>query len=298
MGGSFGLAGTIYAYDPTTGKLLWTYNATAVGYESAYGDNMPLAIAAVADKKVYLYTSEHSLTKPLWRGSYLRCVNITDGTEVWKLLCQHQGLGVADGYIVVGNAYDNHIYCIGKGPSATTVGASPEVLLHGSSVLVKGTVTDQCAGAKELAQEFGFVNGVPAVADTDMQAWMEYLYEQQAKPTNAKGVEVSLDTIDPNGNYVHIGTATSDTNGNYGYKFTPEVPGTYQIIATFKGSASYGSSAATTYLAVDEVAATASPYPEINLPPTEMYIVGGVVAIIIAIAIVGALILLAVRKRP
>ena len=47
-------------------------------------------------------------------------------------------------------------------------------------------------------------------------AWMEYLYENQAKPTNATGVPVSLSAIDPNGNLVTIGTTTSDINGNYG----------------------------------------------------------------------------------
>ena len=49
---------------------------------------------------------------------------------------------------------------------------------------------------------------------------------QQAKPTNAKGVEVTLSAIDPNGNLVPIGTTTSDMNGNYAISFTPEVPGT------------------------------------------------------------------------
>ena len=44
---------------------------------------------------------------------------------------------------------------------------------------------------------------------------MEYLYEQQGMPTNATGVEVSLDTIDPNGNLVHIGTVISDSNGMF-----------------------------------------------------------------------------------
>ena len=71
-------------------------------------------------------------------------------------------------------------------------------------------------------------------------------------PTNAKGVPVSLDTIDPNGNLVHIGDVTSDINGNYGFAYTPEVPGTYQIIATFAGSSAYYGSTATTYLTVGE----------------------------------------------
>jgi hypothetical protein len=60
---------------------------------------------------------------------------------------------------------------------------------------------------------------------------MEYMFHQKSMPTNATGVIVSLDTIDPNGNLIHIGDATSDSSGNYGLSYTPEVPGTYQIIA-------------------------------------------------------------------
>ena len=72
--------------------------------------------------------------------------------------------------------------------------------------------------------------------------------------------------------------------------------GQYVIIATFKGSSSYGSSSAQTYAYVGEAEAIASPYPEVVLPPTEMYIVGSTIAIIIAIAVVGALLML--KRRP
>ena len=285
---STGYAGTLYAYDAKTGKLLWTYNATSIGRESPYGENYPLSIGTVADGKVYLYSTEHSPTKPLWHGSYLRCINITDGTEIWKLLDYNQGMSIADGYIITSNQYDNNIYCIGKGQTAATVTAPDTVQPLGTSVLLKGSVTDQSPGAK----------GTPAIADADMQAWMEYLYEQQAMPTNAKGVEVTLDVIDPNGNFVHIGTVTSDIDSNYGYKFTPEVPGTYQIIATFAGSKAYGSSFATTYLSVDPAAST--PIPAIALQSVaDMYFVPAVAGIIVAIAIVGALLaILLLRKRP
>jgi outer membrane protein assembly factor BamB len=279
-------SGILAAYDAKTGKLLWTYNATAPGHESAYGENMPLSISAVADGKVYLTSSEHSPTKPLWRASYVRCVNITDGKELWKLLDFNSGLAIADGYIVTGSNYDNNIYCIGKGPSAVTVTASPKVSVNGDSVLVEGTVTDQSPGAK----------GTPAIADADMQAWMEYLYEQQAMPTNAKGVEVTLDALDPNGNFVPIGTVTSDITGTFGYAFKPEVPGTYQIIATFAGSKSYGNSYAQTYLTVDPAVEQPTPTEQIvQLPPFDLYIIGATVAIIIAVAIVGLMIL---RKKP
>ena len=120
--------GTMAAYDAKTGVHLWTYEAVGVGSESYYGDNMPLSLSAVADGKVYLHSSEHSPTKPLWRASYLRCVDINTGKELWKLLDFNMGLSVADGYIVTGNQYDNLVYCIGKGPSASTVSAPSNVI--------------------------------------------------------------------------------------------------------------------------------------------------------------------------
>ena len=264
---SDGYTGTLYAYDAKTGELLWTYNATNIGYESPYGENYPLTIGAVSDGKVYVYSSEHSPSKPLWRGAYLRCINITDGTELWRLLhynpnvmgAEGVGLGIADGYIITASEYDNLIYCIGKGPSATSVTASPKVSVHGDSVLVEGMVTDISSGTKDAALAMRYPNGVPAMADADMQAWMEYLYMQQAFPADAKGVEVTLDTVDPNGNFINIGTVTSDMSGMFSHMFTPEVPGKYTIIATFEGSESYWRSTAETAIGVAEAPAWAQP---------------------------------------
>jgi hypothetical protein len=108
-------------------------------------------------------------------------------------------------------------------------------------------------------------------------------------------VEVTLDTVDPNGNFVHIGTVTSDMTGAYGYKWTPDVPGTYQIIATFAGSASYGASYAQTYMSVGEAPPATQPPVQYPQPiDTTMTIVVTGIAIIIAVAIVGILLL---RKK-
>jgi hypothetical protein len=204
---------------------------------------------------------------------------------------------ISEGRIIYLDNHDNQIYCIGKGPSATTVSAPQTVPTLGSGVVITGTVTDQSpSGRHNVAGDLDFsLKGTPAIADEYMDAWMEYMFHQRPIPTDAKGVDVSLDTIDPNGNYVHIGTVTSDINGNYGYAFTPDVPGTYQIIATFAGSAAYGSSSATTYLAVSEAPPATAP-PEYPQPiDNTMTIVYATIAIIIAVAIVGILLF---RKRP
>jgi hypothetical protein len=128
-----------------------------------------------------------------------------------------------------------------------------------------------------------------------MEAWMEYMFQQRPMPSNAKGVNVTLDAIDPNNNFIHIGTTTSDLTGAYGFVWTPEVPGTYQIIATFAGSAAYGSSFAQTYMGVGEAPPTpAEPQPEPAQPPLDMYLLYATIAIIIAVAIATLLLL---RKK-
>jgi outer membrane protein assembly factor BamB len=244
-----GYAGTVYAYEAETGKLRWTYNATSIGYESPYGNNYPISIGAIADGKLYLYSTEHSPTKPLWRGSYVRCINATDGTEIWKLLDFNMGLAIADGYLVSGSQYDNTIYCIGKGPSATTVSAPETAISLGQDVLIKGTITDQSPGQTCL----GFpAAGSPAISDDDQQAWMEYLYMQQAKPNNAEGVTIHLVATDPNGNYQDIDTVTSDDKGNFFVSWKPPVPGLYKVTATFAGTKSYAGSEAETAFIVGE----------------------------------------------
>ena len=141
--------------------------------------------------------------------------------------------------------------------------------------------------------------GTPAISDASMTQWMEYLYMQQPEPMNATGVPVTLTDIDPNGNTYTIGTTTSNIAGQYSYAFTPTVPGTYTIIATFGGSNSYYSSTAqTTMLWNTPAAATAAP----TATPTSvanLYFVPAVIAIIVVIIIGFALLaILSLRKRP
>ncbi|XES78441.1 MAG: PQQ-binding-like beta-propeller repeat protein [Candidatus Bathyarchaeia archaeon] len=264
---SYGYGGQLRAYDLTTGDILWTYNATTVGDESPYAGNYPIGIACIADGKIYTVSSEHSPTQPLWRGPNLRCVDAETGEEVWSILFwggrmspTEPNVYIADGIVVGLNYYDMSIYAFGKGPSATTVTASPKVSTFGNNVLVEGAVTDQSpAGRRNTNGILDFtLKDTPAISDESMAAWMEYMFMQQPMPANAMGVEVKLETLDPNGNFYEIGTTTSDASGYYSYAFTPEVPGTYTIIATFEGSNSYYSSFAETAINVQE-APKASP---------------------------------------
>jgi hypothetical protein len=293
-------SGQLIAYDIKTGDIVWKYTAMNIGFESPYG-NYPMIIQAVADGKIYTYTSEHSYTHPQYRGPNLRCINATDGTEIWSILDFGGGLSIVDGRLLGSNSLDNEIYCYGKGPSATSVTTQNDVSVLGTKVMIKGTVTDQTpTGRRNTNDGVDFtLKDTPAISDADMSAWMEYNFMQQAKPTNAKGVEVSLSAIDPNGNLVQIGTTTSDMNGNYALLYTPEVPGNYQIFANFAGSKSYGPSSATTYIAVEDApSATVAPTPE-PASIADQYFVPAIAGVIVAIAIVGVLLaLLMLKKRP
>jgi hypothetical protein len=111
---------------------------------------------------------------------------------------------------------------------------------------------------------------------------------QQPMPTNATGVEVTLDAIDPNNNFVHIGTVTSDTSGLFHCAWkTPDVPGEYTVIATFAGSESYYASYAETAMVISE-APPATPPPAYPQPINPTWTIVGIgITIIIAVALVG-----------
>jgi len=295
-----GWGGKLIAYDIKTGEVLWNYTAKQEGFESPYGD-YPINICAIADGKIYLVSGEHSISQPMWRA-YLRCVNASNGAELWKILqfgadggASLGGMYVvmADGYVVGLNQYDSNIYCYGKGPSTTTVEAPLNGITLGSSLVIQGTVIDVSAGTEQFQQSSRFPHGVPAMSDADQGAWMEYVYMQQAFP-DCVGVPVKIDVIDENGNYRNVATATSDASGVYSYAWKPDIPGKYTVIATFEGSAAYYASWAETAFVVDEAPPATEPpaYPQ----PIDntLIIVGMGIAIIIVVAIVGILLL---RKK-
>jgi hypothetical protein len=203
---------------------------------------------------------------------------------------------IADGFFVYLNCYDMQVYCVGKGPSDTSVTASPKVSAEGDSVLVEGFVTDIAAGTKQTEQAGRFPDGVPAVSDESMGDWMEYVYMQKPKPTDVTGVEVILYVLDPNENYYEVGRATSDENGFFSCVFEPEVPGKYTVIAKFEGSESYWPSHAVTALNVEEAPVVTQPTPS-PAPMTDTIVTGFGIGMIIAIVVIGLVIILMLRKR-
>jgi len=304
-----GYSGIVYAYDTSNGNLLWTYgnggagNSTNSGFETAYG-RYPITVSAIADGKIFLRTTEHSPNSPLFKGALMRAINVTDGTEIWTISdwgnIMYGGVTpIADGILTALNTYDSQIYAYGKGPSALSVEAPKASVELGRSLVISGMVTDIAAGTKQIEQAARFPNGVPAVSDKSQSAWMEYVYMQKPKPTDATGVIVSINVIDANGNNRNIGTTISDSSGAFSFQYTPDITGKYTVIATFAGSESYYPSTSETSFAVDPapptVAPTATP---IQSTMVDQYFVPAVAGIIAVIAIGFAITILVLRKRP
>jgi hypothetical protein len=292
----------IYAFNWTNGKIVWKYEAPAdYPYETPYTNEAGETMyswnigANIADGKMYAYNTEHSATVPITRGWKFHCINATTGERIWQVAIPGAAskhtpdIGpIHDGYVELLSS-DGYMYWFGKGKSATTVTAPDIAAPLGTAMLIKGTVLDQSPAQPDT----------PCVSKDSVAAWMEHVHIQRDLPANVTGVPVTLAAIDSNGNVVDIGTVT--TNGYYGtfsYAWTPEIEGTYTVMASFAGDESYGSSSAATALTVGPAPASPTPTPE---PPeaapdnTPLYILAATIAIIIAVAIVGMLIL---RKRP
>ena len=279
---SASVGGIVYCYDLQTGELLWEHAVNDPYQEILWANNWWQKPMFVTDGKIYCGTLEHSPIDPRPRGGPFVCLNATTGDVIWRadgLFRQTRWGGraiIGDSVIATMDTYDQRIYAIGKGPSATTVTAGPKVTEWGSSVVIEGMVTDVSPGTNDAALTMRFPNGVPAVSDESMSEWMLYVYKQFPCPQNVEGVEVVLETLDPNGNFYEIGRATSDASGFYSILWEPPVPGKYTIYGTFEGTGSYFGSYAETAMGVTEAptpAATIEPEPAAPAPveptPTE-----------------------------
>ena len=303
-----GYGGAIQAIDLKTGNLKWLYNNTESGSNTPFG-HYPLFINLISDGKIYASSSGHGggVEAPLYRDYRIRCINATDGTEMWTMLGWNtftpyganlvEPIYTADGYLTYLNIYDMQIYTLGKGPSAMTVEAPMTAATLGQSVVIRGTVIDIATGTKQDEQAARFPYGVPAVSDASMSDWMQYVYMQKPRPTNTVGVEVTLSVVDSNGNYREIGTTTSN-DGTFSLNWKPDITGQYTVYASFAGSESYWPSHAMTYFAVDPAAPTPAPTEAPATPVSEMYFVPAIVGLFVFVAIIGVVIILVLRKRP
>jgi hypothetical protein len=292
----------ILAFNWTNGKIVWRYQDVAkYQFENPYtGINGTSVIPMynfgfgmrIVDGKIYVANAVHSPQIPLERGWGVHSINALTGERVWRVsIPSHTHAEAATGYVHDGYftffGGDGIMYVFGKGLSATTVTAPSTQVQVGQKLTITGTVLDMSPAQ----------SGTAAISEKDMSAWMEYMHKQAAKPTDATGVTVDLTAFDPNGNIVNIGQATSNTDGTFGFSWAPEVSGLYEITARFAGSASYGSSTASTYFTAIDGPTPPTQTP-IALTATETYFVPAIAGIIAAILAVGVILaLVMIRKR-
>ena len=301
---SASVSGIVYCYDVTTGERLWTYEATDPYTEILWANTWWMRPLFITDGKAYFGHYEHSANQPLPRGAPgLICLDAETGEEIFRVdgmfrQTRWGGRGIiGDSVIATMDTYDQSAYGIGKGPTATTVTAPDHGVPFGTSVMIRGTVMDVSPGTKSTEIALRFANGVPAVTDAAMSDWMLYVYKQFERPADCTGVEVKINVVDSNGNYREIGTTTSSSDGYFSFTWVPDIPGQFYVYAEFAGSkAYYGSHAETSFVVDEQPEPTAAPTPA----PTSMaetYILGFGIASIAAIAIVGIVIALLLRKR-
>jgi len=249
------LSGVVYAYDIQTGDLAWKYEATDPYSEYLFGNNWWLKPLFITDGKIYVAHLEHSPIDPRPRGGPFICLNATDGTEIFRIngafrQTRWGGRGIiGDSIIATMDTYDQRVYAIGKGASATTLTASPKVVAKGTSVVIEGTVMDVSPGTKDIDMQLRFPSGVPAISDEDMSEWMLYVYKQFEMPEDATGVTVVFNWVDSEGVWHDMDRTKTDATGTFSYVWHPDTEGTCKIIATFEGSEGYyGSRAETTFV--------------------------------------------------
>jgi hypothetical protein len=310
------VSGVVTCYDLTTGEVLWDYNVLDLYGENTWGNNHQIEYHFLADGKICLSYGEHSPINPLPRGGPLVVLDVENGTVLWELSWVNNWWGghvmIGDSTMVGLNGYDNRLYAIGKGPSATTVTIQNDVISLGNSIMIKGTVMDVSPGTKEAALQLRFANGLPAVSDESMTDWMQYVYMQFQRPEDVEGVKVFLKIQDPNGDW-YSATVTTDANGVFSHMWAPAIAGEYKVTAMFEGSNSYYPSQATTSFGVDQApAAEEAPsaqeiasttvnqmpaYPAIPEIPAYLTIDIVILVVAVVVLVIGLLAYMTLRKQ-
>jgi hypothetical protein len=309
----------VVAYNWTTGKVAWHFEAPAPPFETPYTDANRTQVysfysgATIADGKLYTWNTEHTASLPLTRGWSVYCINATTGQGLWNLTGAMTAGAIADGYLTASNSYDGYMYVFGKGTSATTVTAPQTTVALGTSVVIQGSVFDMSPGTMQptdtsatttmpLKNNIGLQN-VPCVSDSSMSTQMDYLYMNGPidgiwHNVTMVGVPVTLTAIGSDGSVINIGTTTTNANhGTFSFAWNPPREGLYTITASFVGTDSYGSSSAAAAVSVGPAPATIN-IPQAQTPPDyTIAIIGAAVAIIVAVVIVGLALFFALRKR-
>ncbi len=80
-------SGVVTTYNITTGQILWNWSAPFIGLGETPYEHTPVTLGCIADGKIYLYSTEHSITQPIRHEYKLYCLNATSGTLLWAESC-------------------------------------------------------------------------------------------------------------------------------------------------------------------------------------------------------------------
>jgi len=282
----------IHAVNQTTGELVWQYWDPAPPFESPYitegVSTFTVQDIRVIGGLVYVSNSEHTPSQPPQRGWGMMCLDALTGELKWKLCGTRLQAGAsAYGYLTAASNYDGTMYVMGKSPSKTTLSGPQVGISKGGSVVLTGSVLDQAPAALALDSA-----GIACVSDESMDTWMDYKYLQMPigglfGNATITGVRVSIDAMDHNGNWLHIGEAYTDSSGSFSYVWTPDDDNPYYVTATFAGSNAYGSSWASTTIGVS--AAAEVPDNTVTIPPIGLYVAISTIVIVVVMILIGFL---------
>jgi outer membrane protein assembly factor BamB len=251
---------------------------------------------------------------PMPRFGMMVCVDASTGEIEYTLNGGLYPIAAANGYVIADGMYDETIYCVGKGPTKTTVTAPDIAVPMGTTITIRGSVLDMSPAAQEYYSQVKFPNGVPAVSDEDINEFMDYLHMQnstlQNNPPTPDGVPVKLYVVKPDGTEEWITTVTSNSFGNFAYEYVPLSEGIYSVIAKFDQSESYWPSSSQTSFTATPAASAGSAFergqssvekpeptvPEHPLISAELAIVIAVIAVVAA-CIIGAVAYIALKRR-
>ena len=152
---SASVGGILYCYDVSNGTLLWTYKADDPYQEMLWSNNWWIKPLFITDGKIYVAHLEHSPVDPRPRGAPLVCIDAESGDVIWRIdgaFRQTRWGGraiIGDSIIATMDTYDQRVYAIGKGPSATTVTAPDTTQPLGTPILIQGTVMDVSPGTED-----------------------------------------------------------------------------------------------------------------------------------------------------
>jgi hypothetical protein len=298
-----GVSGIVYCFNATNG-LIWEYHANDPYSEILWANDWWLGTPFAIADKIYFGHLEHSPIDPMPRGAPFICLNATTGEVIWRVdgMFRETAWGgqplLGSGVILTQSTYDQRTYCIGKGPTATTVTAPDAAVAFGSTAIIRGTVMDISPSCFDSKVQLRFPNGVSAVSEESMSDWMLHVYSQFERPADAVGVNVTLTVFDSDNQVYDTALVTSDASGCFSYAFDTDVAGVYSVKASFAGSNSYyGSFAVSSPFVVEE-----APEPTPSPTPTpesiaDVYFVPAVAGIIVALVVVGVVLVLLLRKR-